>query len=76
MVFEKIKEMILEKMDIDPNSIKYTSLIVEDLNADSLDIIDVILAIEEEYNITVPEELVQDMRTVGDIVSFVENEIN
>lgn len=74
MVFEKIKEILAEQLDIEnPDSITMDSLLVEDLGADSLDSIDIVMSVEDEFKIEVPDEVVENMTTVADIVNFIEN---
>lgn len=73
MVFEKIKAILAEQLDIDENSITPDSLLVEDLGADSLDAIDIVMSVEDEFNIEVPDEIIEKMESVSDITSFVEN---
>lgn len=75
MVFEKIRAILAEQLDVDENSITAESLIVEDLGADSLDAIDIVMSVEEEFGIEVPDEIVEKMESVNDIVTFVENNI-
>lgn len=75
MVFEKIRTILAEQLDVDEDSITKDSLIVEDLGADSLDAIDIVMSVEDEFGIEVPDEIVEKMETVNDIVSFVENNI-
>ena len=66
MTFEKIREMLSKQMDIPEESITMDSRLVEDLKADSLDV--VIMDIEQEYGIQVPEEELPNVHTVGDIL--------
>ena len=74
MVFEKIKEILAEQLDIENmDSITMDSLLVEDLGADSLDSIDIVMSVEDEFKIEVPDEVVENMTTVADIVNFIEN---
>ncbi|MCH5320124.1 MAG: acyl carrier protein [Eubacterium sp.] len=75
MVFEKIKAILSEQLDIDEENITADSLIVEDLGADSLDAIDIVMSVEDEFGIEVPDEIVEKMESVGDIITFVENNI-
>lgn len=77
MVFEKIKGMIVEQLLIDdPNSITMETSFVDDLEADSLDIVELIMAIESEYGITISDEEVETMRTVGDVVNYIQDNAN
>ena len=74
MVFEKVKEILAEQLDIEnTDSITMDSLLVEDLGADSLDSIDIVMSVEDEFKIEVPDEVVENMTTVADIVNFIEN---
>ena len=74
MVFEKVKEILAEQLDIeDKETITMDSMLVEDLGADSLDSIDIVMSVEDEFKIEVPDEVVENMTTVADIVNFIEN---
>ena len=72
MVFEKLRDMICDQLDLDPENVTEESLIIEDLGADSLDIVDLVMSIEEEFNVEVPDEEIENIRTVGDVVKFIE----
>lgn len=73
MVFDKVKEIIQEKLDVDEDKITENATIQEDLGADSLDIIDLINEFEEQLDIEIPEEAAQSLKTVGDIVKYIED---
>ncbi len=74
MVFEKVADILAEQLDIEnKNSITLETSLVEDLGADSLDSIDIVMSVEDEFNIEVPDEIVENMKTVGDIVNFIES---
>lgn len=75
MVLEKLKAILAEQLDIDESSITPESLIVEDLGADSLDAIDIVMSVEDEFKIEVPDEIIEKIETVGDILNYVENNI-
>jgi acyl carrier protein len=75
MVFEKIKAILVDQLDVEEDSITLDSLLVEDLGADSLDAIDIVMSIEDEFSVEVPDEIIEKMESVNDIVSFVENNI-
>lgn len=75
MVLEKIKEILAEQLDVDENSITPDSLLVEDLGADSLDAIDIVMSVEDEFKIEVSDEIVEKIESVSDILNFVENHI-
>ena len=72
--FEKIRDIIAEQLDVaDKDSITETSVITDDLGADSLDVVDLVMAIEDEFSIEIPEDEVENIKTVGDIVKYVED---
>ncbi|MBQ9558313.1 MAG: acyl carrier protein [Clostridia bacterium] len=73
MVFEKVREMICNQLDLEPETVTEESLIIEELGADSLDIVDLVMTIEEELGIEVPDEAIEQIRTVGDVVKFIES---
>ncbi len=73
MIFDKIKEILADQLDIDENAITPDSLLVEDLGADSLDAIDIVMSVEDEFGIEVPDEIIEKMESVKDITTFVEN---
>ena len=70
---EKIVNLIAEKLGKKPSDIKKTSRLIEDLGADSLDVVELIMTFEDEFGIALPDEDVSKMKTVGDIISYIEN---
>jgi acyl carrier protein len=72
MVFEKVRELIAEQLELEEASIKPESNILEDLGADSLDVVDLVMSIEDEFNLEVPDEEIEHIKTVGDVVKFIE----
>ena len=73
MVFDKIKSIIVEQLDADENDVKLESHIQDDLGADSLDVVDLVMSIEENFDIEIPDEDVENIKTVGDIVKYIES---
>ncbi|HIW85471.1 MAG TPA: acyl carrier protein [Candidatus Eubacterium faecipullorum] len=73
MVFEKVVQILAEQLSVDPDKITMESMLEEDLDADSLDAIDIVMSIEDEFEIEVPDEVIANMKSVGDIVNFIEN---
>ena len=65
MVFEKIKSMLSEQLGISADTITMESNIISDLGADSLDIVEMIMALEETYNLQVPDDTASELKTVG-----------
>lgn len=72
MIFDKIKEIIIEQLDADEDAVTMTANIQEDLGADSLDVVDLITTIEDEFDLSIPDEAVDDIKTIGDIVNYIE----
>ncbi len=72
MFLEKIKPIIAEKFEIDEAKITADTRIIEDLGADSLDLVDMLTIIEDDFNIVIPDEAAMKMRTVGDVVDFMQ----
>ncbi len=72
MVFEKIQEILAAQFDVEADSITNDTDIQQDLNADSLDIVDLIMSIEDEFEVEVPDDAVDEVKTVGDLVKFIE----
>ena len=75
MVFEKLKEILAEQLDVDADSITKDSMLIEDLGADSLDAIDIVMSVEDECKIEVPDEIIEKIETVGDMLNYIENNI-
>lgn len=72
MVFDKIKAILIDQLDADEDDVTMEALIGDDLGADSLDIADIVMSIEEEFDIEVPDDQLQNIKTVGDIVKYIE----
>lgn len=71
-VFERIRAMLAEQLDIEEDKITMESDILEDFEADSLDVVDMVMSLEDEFGIEIPDEQVENLRTVGDVVRYVE----
>lgn len=72
MVFDQIKELLAEQLDLDESKITMDSDIVEDLEADSLDVVDLVMSMEDEFGVEVPDEVIENFKTVGDVVRYIE----
>jgi len=72
---EKIIQIVAKQLRIDPSEIDLNTDIVEDIGADSLDLVEILMAIEEEYDISVPDEEVVNFKTIRDLVEYVESNI-
>ncbi len=74
MVFEKIRDIIAEQLDVNPEAITMETDLMMDLEADSLDAVEIIMAIESEFDIEVHDEKAEDFKVVANIVSYVEEQ--
>ena len=72
MIFEKLKDIIAEQLSVEADEVNMDSDIQDDLGADSLDVVDLITTIEDEFDISIPDEAVEEIKTVGDIVNYIE----
>ena len=70
MVFDKIKDIIVEQLDVEEDAVTMEASITDDLGADSLDVVDLVMSIEESFDVEIPDEEVENIKTVGDIVKF------
>jgi len=75
MILEKVKKLIASELMVDESKITLETRLSEDLGADSLDAVELIMAIEDEFGIQVDDEMAQQIRKVGDIVEFLEKEV-
>lgn len=73
MIFEKIKKLIADQLDVEEDTITEGSSITDDLGADSLDVVDLVMSIEDEFDVEIPEDQVENIKTVGDIVKYIED---
>lgn len=72
MVFEKVRTLIAEQFGVEENKITPETTFTEDLSADSLDIVELIMTLEQTFNVSVNDEEVENVKTVGDVVSHIE----
>lgn len=76
MEFEKLKKIIAEVLNVDPNEITMETTFQDDLGADSLDVYQIIMGIEEEFDIEIPAETAEQVTTVEDAVEMIKNAVN
>lgn len=72
MILEKVKNILAEQFDVEEDSITAETTLQEDLGADSLDVVDLLMSIEDEFETEIPDEEVENIHTVGDLVSYIE----
>ncbi len=71
MPLEKVKKILSEQFSVDENTITPSTNIAEDLGADSLDVVDIMMSIEDEFEMEVPDEAIENIRTVEELVNFI-----
>ncbi|GKH48704.1 MULTISPECIES: acyl carrier protein [Anaerotruncus] len=76
MVFEKVRELLVDQLDVEEDVVTMEANIQSDLGADSLDIVDLVMSLEEEFDCEIPDEEIENIKTVGDIVKYIEDHAN
>ena len=71
-VFEKVKAILSEQFDVEEDSITAETTLADDLGADSLDVVDLLMSIEDEFEIEVPDEEIENIKTVDQLVKYIE----
>ncbi len=72
-IFERVKNILVEQLGVDAGDVTMESNFIDDLNADSLDIVELIMAMEQEFGISIPDEEAERIKNVGDAVNFIKN---
>lgn len=72
-LIEDVKEVVVEQLNVNPDEIKEDSKFVEDLGADSLDVVELVMALEEKFDIEIPDSDAEKIATVGDAIKYVED---
>jgi len=72
MVFDKVASLVADQLGIDKSKVKLESNIIEDLGADSLDVIEMLMTLEDEFGITIPDDKINQIKTVGQIVELID----
>ncbi len=71
-LFDDVKEVVVEQLNVSPDEVKNESKFVEDLGADSLDVVELVMALEEKFDIEIPDDKAEEIQTVGDAIRFIE----
>lgn len=71
-IFTKVKDIIVEQLGVDEDEVNLSTSFVDDLGADSLDIVELVMAMEEEFNIEIPDEDAESISTVEDVIEYIE----
>ncbi len=72
-LIDEVKEVVVEQLNVNPEEVKEDSKFVEDLGADSLDVVELVMALEEKFDIEIPDSDAESIITVGDAVKYIEN---
>jgi acyl carrier protein len=72
-ILDKIKDVVAEKLDADPSDVTEEASFVDDLGADSLDVVELIMGLEDEFDIEISDEEAEGIRTVGDAIRFIQD---
>ena len=70
--FEKVRDIVVEQLGVEADEVAIESTFIDDLGADSLDIVELIMAFEEEFNIEIPDESAEKIKTVQDVVNYID----
>ncbi|MCS6861061.1 MAG: acyl carrier protein [Abditibacteriales bacterium] len=74
-IFEKVKEIVVEELNVDASEVTPEARFVEDLGADSLDVVELVMRFEETFDIEIPEEVSEQIATVADAVRYIESKV-
>lgn len=71
-IMDKVKAVIVEQLSVDEDVVTEDASFIEDLGADSLDIVELVMALEEEFGVSIPDEQAENIKTVGDAIAYIE----
>ena len=72
-IFDKLKELVVDQLGVEEDEVTMEASMQDDLGADSLDLVDLVMSVEEEFGVKVADEDLEDIKTVGDIVNYIED---
>ena len=73
--FDRVRDILCEQLDIESDEVTTEASILDDLGADSLDVVDLVMTLEEEFDTEIPDEDIENLKTVGDIVKYIEERV-
>ncbi len=73
MIVDKIKSILAEQLDVDVEDLTLDTDIAKDLNADSLDVVEILMSLEDEFSVEIPDEEIENIKTIGDLAEYIEN---
>ena len=76
MIFDEVKEILVDQLEINEDDVEITADLMDDLGADSLDMIDIAMTVEDQYSIELPDDVIKTLKTVEDLVSYIESNID
>lgn len=71
-IFEDVRDVVVEQLSVEPDSVKLESKIIEDLGADSLDVVELVMALEEKFEVEIPDSEAEKLISISDVVSYIE----
>ena len=71
-IFDEVRDVVVEQLSVAPDAVKLESKIIEDLGADSLDVVELVMALEEKFEVEIPDTEAEKLKTIQDVVTFVE----
>ena len=72
-IFDDVKEVVVEQLNVNPDEVTESSDFVEDLGADSLDVVELVMALEEKFEVEIPDDAAESIKSVKDVVAYIEN---
>ena len=75
-VFERVKKIVVDNLDVDADKVVESASFIDDLGADSLDLVELVMAFEEEFNIEIPDDVQENIRSVGDAVTHIKAHVS
>ena len=72
-VFDDVRDVVVEQLSVAPDAVKLDSKIIEDLGADSLDVVELVMALEEKFEVEIPDSDAETLITINDVVTYIEN---
>ncbi len=73
MVFDKIREILADQLDANADEMTMDTRIAEDLGADSLDVVEMLMSVEDEFGLEIPDDAIEDLKTIGNVVQYIES---
>ena len=71
-IFDEVRDVVVEQLSVAPDAVKLESKIIEDLGADTLDVVELVMALEEKFEVEIPDSEAEKLKTIQDVVTFVE----